>query len=58
MASGRLTDYLVSKDKRQPLEQIDPNEIVKMCLSCKKKRCTNCVNGMTTKEKRTYVHEG
>lgn len=56
--NGRLTDNLTSKDKRQSLEQIDPNEIVKMCLSCKKKRCNNCVGTMTTKEKRTYVHEG
>ena len=58
MPSGRLTDYLESKDKRQSLEQIDPNEIVKMCLSCTKNRCTNCVSGMTTEEKRNYVHKG
>lgn len=57
MREGRLTDNLASKDKRQSLEQIDPNEIMKMCLSCKKNRCTNCVSNMTTEEKRNYVHK-
>lgn len=44
--------------KQDQASPIDPMEIIKKCLSCEKKRCTNCIVSMSSKEKKAYVHEG
>ena len=42
--------------KRVKRECIDPPELIKKCLSCKKPSCRNCIGSMTTEQKYAYVH--
>lgn len=36
------------------VDSIDTPELIKKCLSCKKKECTNCIYSMTSKERTEY----
>ena len=46
-------DVSHSRTKR---ECIDPPELIKKCLSCKRPKCRNCIESMKAAERYAYVH--